>query len=260
MIITPEHLEAGGNLRCLFFGPPGSGKTFLVGSALDVPEMLPLVFIDCEAGVRSIGPKLKQAIRAKQATLVTLDAQGMSIIQGIVDGKIPECRTLVIDSLTELYAFMMNQRLDVLKKGDQPPSQPDYRDVGNIFLKLMRESLDAPVHLLCTAGQNLRETEGSGTLHVLPDIMGKLDEKTSRFFDVSGYLTCELTVKRDGSTSGMHRTIQLQPYGRVHAKNRIYGMESIGSMDDPSMKKFYEAAIAAMSDSVDAATNKSSAN
>ncbi len=41
-------------LKLLVYGQPGSGKTYLAGTATKVPELSPVLFIDVEGGTKTL--------------------------------------------------------------------------------------------------------------------------------------------------------------------------------------------------------------
>jgi hypothetical protein len=111
-------------LKVLIYGDSGAGKTWLAGSAADVEAMRPVLFVDLESGVLSIRDRDVDLLPVRSHA----DLQELSDLisnPSPEDGEDEPYRTVVIDSLTELYALNMEIQL---RAEQRPNAVPELRD------------------------------------------------------------------------------------------------------------------------------------
>jgi hypothetical protein len=242
-ILTPETM-VNVPIRALFYGSTGAGKTYLCGTAVDVPSMLPLLHVDVESGYRTVRDKYLPLVRSGQVdVLTTTSAKDVSVIFAALWGPDRgKYRTVVIDSLTELYALLMNIHLTGKGREETNTQLQDYGVIAAQMLKLLRRmTRESTCHILCTAGEDTEKDEISGALRIGPDITGQMSRRAPRYFDIVGYLTSEIKARSDGVVRETKRLLQLQPYGNVQAKDRTPGSPLGALLEDPTMAKLYKA-------------------
>ncbi len=225
-------------LRCLFYGPTGSGKTYLCGHALDVEELRPIFFADIDGGWSTV----KDALLEHWDEVHVQTLEGPEDVEPMLDAlfKPSDFRTVILDGLTEYHAMIMSV---VMKQSGRDPNQmPQLQDYGSAssmmlgFLRNVRKN--AIVHLLTTAGQAMVKDEAIGTLHVSPDIVGKLSFRVPRFFHTVGHLTSDVRASKEGEISKEVRRLQVQPFSRVRAKDRSGKLGAV--LVEPTMRKIYD--------------------
>ncbi len=240
--INPFELFFNWKLRALIYSRSGFGKTYLAASAAYIKEMSPVWFYGTEKGFLSIKHIIFQTRRIQP--VVARSAADLVMLQRMITepGKF---KTVVIDSITELYAQLMATLLKARDRANLPPRPMDYRDVHDKILKLLRyiESR-AEVHVIMTAGDMyLKDTDGD-ILSFNPDVVGKLTLRVPRYFDVVGRLETVVTKPATTDTPAqITRVLQVQPYGKVTVKDRSPGGRLGAMVSDPTMAKIYRALV-----------------
>src|SRR5262245_16845975 len=107
----------------LVYGEAGAGKTVLCGSASEVEEMAPVLFIDVEAGTLSLRAFYPRVEVVRVESMADMNNVFMALRQGEGGYK-----TVVLDSLTEIQKFSMNDIMRNLVK-QEPDRDPDIPSV-----------------------------------------------------------------------------------------------------------------------------------
>lgn len=194
------------NINCLIYGRPGVGKTTLVSTAQEVPEMKNLLIVDCAGGMASISDKeqidvvqpesfkdlkevyvfLKKHIEAEDDLL---EVHEEHFGESLDEPKI--YRTLVIDTLTELQ----NNCMDLIREYDpdleddltavkSPVKRRNWGQLYKTMLDMVREFKALNCNFLVTSWAS-KDDDGQ----VGPAISGSLYDDLPGFFDLVGYLT-----------------------------------------------------------------------
>ena len=245
--ITRELLRATKSM-ILVYGGLGVGKTYFCGGALDYEELRPVFYVDTETGYRSIRSRIEEHYDDVEVwSLNSLNE--MTHVLPVLFKK-SRFKTVVFDSLTEYYALLMAAHMVVTKRDeDSTPTQQDYGIVGNRMMKLIRNIRKLGVtNFVATASAEVREDEMQGTTLITPDIVGKLSRRVPKLFDVVGYLDSELRASSTGEMRRAKRTLQVQPYGRIAAKDRTGSLGMV--LNDPTLIEVHRAIVDASIDAV----------
>lgn len=263
-------------LNALFYGDYGVGKSTLVASAAEVPEMKDVLFISAEAGEESIKDfdldlvpignysqfaRVHEFLRVhcKHRDIYQGDQPGdkeqskqklielETMFKGLEEDEIPDEPTLYytvcIDSLTEVQKYCMYQLLGI-KVGefslDIPPDQPQFQEWGQsaeMMRLLVRTFRDLPLNALFVCGQSV-EQDHQKRYNYKPLLPGKLANEVQGFFDVVGYY---VAAPQEGGD--MMRRLWLEPGTTFNAKNRFRDFNH-RYIDYPDMAKLAQYTLA----------------
>ena len=241
-VINPFELFFNWKLRAMFYSRSGAGKTRLAATAAYVKEMCPVYYYGTEKGFLSIKHIIFQTRRIQP--VIGRSASDLVALQRIIlaPGKY---KTVVIDSLTELYVHLMATLLERAGRANQRPFQSDRGEVHDKILKLLRFIEGrSQVHVIMTAGDMYLKDKEGDILAWDPDIVGKLTLRAPRYFDVVGRLLTEVTKPATpDSPAQITRMLQVQPYGKALAKDRSPGGRLGAMVSNPTMAKIYRALI-----------------
>jgi hypothetical protein len=226
------------NMRLLVYGPIGSGKTYFCGSALDVPEMQPVLFVDVDGGLETIKDKLKAHYDPRLVLQLRDMADVRFMFEAMFNPKTPY-KTVILDGLTELHALLMSLHLG---NANRIPQIQDYGAVSDTILKFLRrvKGDELHTHFVCTCGELYTEDEVRGTLYINPDVVGKLATRAPRYFNIVAYLHSEISARRDGTARKIERAAQVAPYDHIRAKDRTPGAPFGLLLQEPTLRKIFD--------------------
>jgi phage nucleotide-binding protein len=170
----------------LIYGKSGVGKTRLCGSASAVPEMSPVLILDIEGGLLTLRKDFPQidTVRIKawkdfQEVYSALFAGGHGY------------RTIVLDSLTEIQKFNMDQIMLnlVASNDDRDADVPSLREWGKNLeqtRRFVRAFRDLPYNVLFTALEQEKEDRMKRPVK-LPSLSGKMAQEVAAFLDIVCY-------------------------------------------------------------------------
>jgi len=240
-LMRMEELE-GNCLRLLVYGPPGVGKTYLCGTALDVPDMLPILWVECDGGLVTVRDKLREHWEEGIKVLKLESQSDVNTLYSAVGSAKTKMRTLVIDSITELYALLLEIRLTTQGRAGGLPQLQDYGAVSGQVIELLRTMARRDdVNFICTAGEQMQSDDLTGAMYIVPDITGKMAVRAPRFFHIVGYMTADIRANSKGEIRRAVRTLQIQPYGRVYAKDRTPNAALGAALANPDIQTLYDA-------------------
>jgi hypothetical protein len=175
-------------LNCLFYGDSGVGKTRLLGSADEVPELRSLIFVDIEGGTRSI----RDLYPNIDTVRVTNFKQIADVYEHLKAGD-HQYTTVCVDSASEMQKFNMSaiMRELVTSRPDLDPDMPGMREWGKNLeqmRKYIRAFRDLPMHTLFTGLAQADKDQKTGAVTKKPGLTGKLANEITAFLDIVGYM------------------------------------------------------------------------
>lgn len=153
MIKLSKLVERPTHLKACIYGEFGAGKTWLAGSAADVPEMCGVLLVRGEDGALTLDNK-----DITGTELITTAEEMDEIYVGLAGrkGQYADFKTVIIDSLSTLHQSMLRQVFDrnvAANPGKNliAPTQRDFLAATFITQRIVRRFLSLPMHVLFTA-------------------------------------------------------------------------------------------------------------
>jgi AAA domain len=210
--------------NALFYGDPGAGKTYLLGTAEDDERLRPILILDVEGGVTTL--RHRPGIHVKRIrSMKELEDTYNRLYHAISNGRLP-FRTVGIDSLTELADLDMKDIMrDAFAKNPDKvdkdvPSQREWGKSRAHIRTIVRAFRDLPCHVVYTASVATLQDEGQPTKY-FPGFAGKLRTEVPGFMDIVGFLQ----PKNEGGV--INRYLQVQGTHRVVAKDRTSSLGEV---------------------------------
>lgn len=180
--------EAKFKFNFMVYGDSGVGKTLLSGSAFDVPELNPMLFISVEGG--------EYTLRKSYSEIDVVRVNSWAELQGVYEDlkSTNYYRSAVIDSLTEVQKIGMSYTMQ-RRRGDDDMAIPEIKDWGiNIeqtrnFVRKVRD-LEG-VSTIFTALAKSDTDKRTGLTRKKPYLDGKLADEVAGFLDIVTYLYVE---------------------------------------------------------------------
>ena len=216
--------ETTNYLKMLVYGPSGIGKTYLLGTACDVPELMPMLVADVEGGLATIRDREVDVVRIQTWTDI-LDVGNYMV-------KNPDVyKTLAVDSVSMLFDLCMAAVLGA--RTNDMPQQRDWGKAAQAFLGFIVNLTKLPCHVLATSLERDQKDEFTGAVMFNMDIPGQSQRRLPAYFDTVSRLAMAWP---GGSQADPVRVLQSQPFGKYLAKDR-WGLPAI--MPNPTMSKIY---------------------
>lgn len=224
-------------INLLVYGDPGTGKTWLMGTACDDPRLRPLLVFDVEGGMTTL--KHKPGIDVLPVRSIEDLTEGYNkLYKSIKNGKM-YYKTVGIDSLTELADLDIK---DIMAKAYAANPEkidkdvPDQRGWGKSrthIRTIVRAFRDLPCHVVFTASAGYQQEQDQPT-KFFPGFAGKLRTEVPGFMDIVGYYFTEVDPVRETIT----RKLQTQGTRRIVAKDRTSALG--GMVLDPTMSMLWD--------------------
>jgi hypothetical protein len=208
-------------LNILVYGESGIGKTVFAGSADQIPDMRPVLFVDIEGGTFS----LQNFGFNVDVVRVTTWNQMQQLYNELAEGK-HNYQTVVLDSLTEIQKFNMYQVMSDMidKKGpDVDPDIPSIREWGKNMeqiRKFVRAFRDLPMHTIFTALARVDKDDRTGIRWTKPSLSGKLADEVAAFLDEVFFYYMKQVPNPDGEGTINQRLILTQKTESTIGKDR----------------------------------------
>lgn len=232
-------------LKMLVYGAPGAGKTSLLGSAVDVPEMNDLLMVTAEGGVmvledndRIQNPgdidvvkidrieqlqKIYEFLQHHCRVRDNNDTAGLAALQKMVmphidtdpnategPNRVRRYRTVIIDSLTEIEAQNLAKILNLDSQGLDAGA--DLEVAGFAEFRKNNHTIQRIVRSLRDLPLHILlvctqsyHQDELKRMHYSPALTGKLSTQIQGFMDIVGWLVVGLPDPNDPSGAGPRR-------------------------------------------------------
>lgn len=197
--------------KCLFFSPPGHGKTRLLGTAVDDPRTFPMCLLDYEGGTSTLVGKNIDIIKIR-----SMDDYEEAY-NFLKSGKHPY-KSIGLDSVSETH---INALLTQLDSQDRRRSIPDLLEQGDYGValtkmrRLLRRFRDLPYHFFATCAMKEEEEARDGKVKK-PALAGALADEAPGIFEMVAYLA--LSEDEDGE---VERVLVLGGVPKIRSKVRL---------------------------------------
>lgn len=250
-------------LKLLIYGDYGVGKTYLAGTAVEVPKLNDVLLINAESGDQTLDSQdydfdnidvvtatnfkmvstvydfLKLHCSARDSNDVEKLKATEAFLKGITPEEIDEPKryqTVIVDSLSEVESFCLYQLLgitDTTNLDDEMPTAEwsHYRQNLDMILRLVRKFRDLPMHVIMTCARNYVQDENK-RFNYSPALTGKLGSKVQGFMDMVGFYV----LGQPGDNGQIPRKLYVQPVGKFSAKCRFSSYRE-PAFDSPTIKK-----------------------
>ncbi|MDB4261310.1 ATP-binding protein [bacterium] len=219
-------------IRCVIFGPAGSGKTHLMR---EFPK--PLVLYDFDGkyepliGVKGITVKSFYVERPNECKQAWLDFWS----EYKKDKKDKTIKTQVFDSLTSLDYIIWNACISMIgkdpevKKTYQAFTLPLYGDLKGAYETLFSSFKGSDKNVLVLAHETTMTDDEGKLLSISPLLSGSMKDRISAIFKDTWYLEVK------GSGTSMKRILHYQRY-KFRTCSSVM-MNGSGSIENPTYEK-----------------------
>lgn len=259
-------------LKCMLYGFPGSGKTWLLGTLLDLPQdgYLPILMLDFEQGQRTIRSKCN-TIEAKEESkfdvklntskivrsynVEQLNAPKTDLINRVVirtwedfrvvyqllsqKVKLGLYKTLIIDTLSQADRICQ----DAVAKNTmanpfdvKPITQPEMQQLQTHMVWLLQAFINMGSNIVVTAHITEKEDPGFTVETALPMLTTiKLRQEVTAICDLVGY-----TYTNNSKDFNVSFSKNISAYAKFRAEDpsKIAGKIFSGNNDKPDSSEF----------------------
>ncbi len=253
---VPLHLLTAADLSpfllMALYGDSGVGKTTLATSAVEVPELAPVLLLDFGNSSDSVlGEERFSNVHVMRLRTIE-DANNvynwLLPVEWGGEGHCAEYKTVVIDELDEFHSQRMREVMTEAVRKDPSrelyvASQREWGIVRSMVLEFVDHWRVLPLNLIFTFVPNMKENEVTGRERVTIGLPGKLSNDIAKRLSMLVYLEVAETAKREGGQTVItsQRVARFASTGKFVAKVRgISRASRLGdTMLDPTMSKIY---------------------
>ncbi len=200
-------------ITALVYGVPGIGKTQF---AATFPKPL---FIDMRAGLATVRHMKVPFIRPKTY---------VDIMNCAVPANVQDYHTIVLDHLTEMARFLMEEVLTLSTR-----EEPVLKDWGRLLERLTKITVaftaedNLRQHIVFVAEEQADKDEETGKILITPDVPGKFARRISSWFDC----VFHMRVATHKTTGTKGRYLLTQPDTLYPAKTRFRELDRLEQPD-----------------------------
>lgn len=233
-------IEGEDYVNVIIYADSGTGKTVLSGSADAVPEMSPVIFVDIEGGTFS----LRAFYPGVHIVRIKSWAEMQDLYSALRRGDHPY-KTVVLDSLTEIQKFAMNEimREVVEKDPDRDSEVPSIREWGKSgeqIRRLVRGFRDLPMNVIFTALVVEDKHPKTGKMTYRPSLPGKLAREVPGYVDLVLYMyKKEIPNPIEGEKPINARLLLTSATEEYVCKDRSNNLPPV--LVEPTMRLIYDA-------------------
>lgn len=206
-IVSPKQLNKYINM--LIYGESGAGKTTLVQTASDVPEMCPIIFINLNGGTLSIQDPNMDVVNPTTWKHMLLLHKTLQ--------KGTKYKTVIGDLWSEVQDLCMTE----VKGARDVPQIQDWGRVTTKMVNLTKAFKRLEMNFLATSLTDIESD--SGIKNFKPGFSNKLSYRIPASLDFCAFL----------EVKGKKRVLTCQKTGTVSAKGRGYKLPQ--RIDNPTM-------------------------
>jgi hypothetical protein len=242
--VDPDVLFAHSSLH--FYGPPGSGKTLLLGSVQDIEELCPALILDTEGSTSVLAGKIDpEKLHIRRINQWNKGVIGM--LEYLAnEPKDHGYKTVCIDTFAGLQQLMVREagRVREMKGGNMnnalnmgTPTEADWGAIGSSMIKVLDAFNKAPFLFVTTAHHVVDGKE------IRPALQGKMAPN-----DLPGrpYMVAYMDVIPPGTAPNKGQNPVPVAYFGYHTVNgrKTWAKDRSGKINGgllaPTMRKIYD--------------------
>ena len=238
----------------MLYSEPGEGKTPLLATVVDVPEMLPALLIDCDNGTLSarFAKTLKTIHISQMAQEKGISPwNALELIYGWLLFAPHDFKTVFVDGGTDLQRYceldciaqgVKNKTSDGKEHDPELAELADYRRIQERMKRLYIRFRDITtkdgrrMNFVATAHESKGLDPKTSKPVIQPMFIGKLAPMAMSAFDIIARLTTEERTEK-GKTVLVKRLVPCLE-GNARGRDRSFALGEV--MEAPSMRKIYE--------------------
>ncbi len=214
-------------LSMMVYGPPGCGKTYLMGSATRDDRFGQCLLLDNDGGSRTLlAPAVSGIFNLKRLSIVRiLNFNAYTELYAFLTAHPQQFQTVIIDNLGEAHNLAMQQIMQkvLLKDPSRDPEIPGQREYGIARIQIRRlvqffNSLK--INVLITAHASLDKDDLDKVTYIRPALAGKLAFEVPGVMGIVGYYFPRREKTTPGEDPKIVRELFFQPVKRFEAKDQ----------------------------------------
>lgn len=218
--------------KCLFFGPSGQGKTYLLGTAQDDPRTYPMLFLDYEGGTSTLDGWEPEIDVVK----IRSWADYNKVYAWLQSGRHPY-NSVCLDSISETHIFALLTQLDSGTRDRKIPDLLEQGDYGVALVqmrRLLRAFRDLPLHFFAVC-MDKKEVEPREGMVQKPALAGALADEAPGIFEMVAYLAIGESQSEEGELV-VERYLVIKNSPKIRTKVRLpKGRQAPDYLEDPNV-------------------------
>jgi len=208
-IIKASEVPDEWGFNILIYGHPGAGKTVLAASAQDSPHGRDVLFLDCEAGTRSISDREDIDV----ISITAWEQMGQTYDWLVSPDTNHSYKTIVIDTLTALQELKLAEIMAVSK--NETPTFDEWNKLNSATNRMFRSfkdlATDKGYNVIFVCWETEEKNEQTGAVLTRPALTPAAARYIMGSVDIIGHL---------GYNSKEERVLRLQGTASLSAKAR----------------------------------------